>query len=219
MPPLPPELLQALVQPVKGLPKRERTRRQLIDAAIQVFSARGVVAATIQEIAAVAGMTTGTVYNHFSAKEDLLEATGMLLADTLCRRITDSQQGIQDGAERMAIGNRRYIWLAQHSPAWALLLLDLTIAVPAMLEVSLAYARADLKLGVRQKRVRIASEAAAVDLIAGTVSQAMRVTALGLAPAKHDVAVATMVLRGLGMGFEEAAEVASRPLPDFPPLA
>jgi len=197
------------------LPKRERTRLQLIDAAIQVFSARGVMAATIQEIANVAGMTTGTVYNHFSTKDEVVQQVALWLGDTLCRRIADSQANISEGAERMAIGNRRYVWLAEQSPQWALLLLDVLAAAPKVLMQLRDYALVDLQLGIAQGSFTVASEAAAMDLISGTVTQAMISVALGLAPANHGSAIATLVLRGLGMAYDEAMEVASRPLPGF----
>ena len=48
---LPMPLGQSLAAQADGLGKRERTRRQLLLAAVQVFSARGVAGATIQEIA------------------------------------------------------------------------------------------------------------------------------------------------------------------------
>ena len=40
--------------------------------------------------------------------------------------------------------------------------------------------------------------------------------AFGEAPPRHDVAVATVVLRALGMDAAAAAEVARRPLPELP---
>lgn len=113
------------------LPKRGRTRAQLIQAAIQVYSARGVAQAGIQEIALVAGMTTGTVYNHFGTREEIVEAVAVWLATTLCRRIDQGCEHITDGAERMAIGIRRYQWLATESPPWALLMLQVSNATPA----------------------------------------------------------------------------------------
>jgi AcrR family transcriptional regulator len=215
---LPAPLAAALGVAAPGLPKRERTRRLLLLAAVQVFSARGVAASTIQEIAEQAGMTTGTVYNHFETREAIVEALALWLADTLCRRIADSQSGITDGAQRMAIGSRRYIWLAQQSPAWALLLLDIAASAPALMGNVASYSLADLRMGLAQKTFKVVSEAAAMDLIMGTGVQAMRSVALGLAPADHDIASATTVLRGLGVGFDKAAEIASRPLPDFSPL-
>ncbi|MGK6308200.1 TetR/AcrR family transcriptional regulator [Variovorax sp. DT-64] len=190
-----------------------------MQAAIRVFTARGFAAATMQELAAVAGVTTGTVYNHFKTKDEVAGAVALLLADTLCRRIDDSQQGITEGAQRMAIGNQRYIWLAEQSPQWALMTLDVAAAAPELLLEIRHYVLADLRLGVKQKAFRIPNEAAAMDMINGTIAQAMRSVALGLAPPNHGRAVATCVLRGLGMDAAAAKEVAHRPLPPFPPLA
>lgn len=215
MPPLPEPLGRLLAAGATAAPKRERTRRQLIASAIRVFSARGVAAATMQEVASAAGVATATVYNHFETKEALLHAVAHWVADTLCRLISRSNERVPEAAERMAIGNRRYIWLAEQGPAWALLVLDLSAAAPQVFAQILQYPQADLRLGIRQKAFRVASEAAAMDLIGGTITQAMRSVATGQAPTGHGVAVATTVLRGLGMPFDAAAEVARRPLPDF----
>lgn len=213
MPPLPPPLAAAFRQATAGGAKRERTQGQLVQAAVQVFSARGLAAATMQEIAQVAGVTAGTVYNHFGTKEALVQRVAVVLADTLSRAISASQAQIADGAERMAIGQRRYIWLASEAPAWALLLLDVVVATPQVLEAIQQYPLADLRLGVRQRKFKVPSEAAALDAITGICMAAMRRVALGLAPARHDVAAATLVLRALGMPAEQATEVAKRPLP------
>ena len=214
--PLPIALSAGLSSLPPGLPKRERTRAQLVDSAIKVFSARGVASGTIQEIADVAGMTTGTVYNHFKTKEEVLREVALRLATTLCNRITESQAGVKEGAERMAIGGRRYAWLAEVAPQWALLMLDVAAAAPELLGHTRGYVLADLRLGVKQKAFRIASEEAAMDLINGAGTHAMRSIALGLAPPMHGADVAACVLRGLGVPHEKAEEIARRPLPDFP---
>ena len=218
--PLPEDLAKSVWRPPQpGLLKRERTRVQLVQAAIKVFSARGYADATMQEIAGVAAMTTATVYNHFKTKEEVASAVALLLADTLCRRITDSQRGVEEGAQRMAIGVQRYIWLAEESPRWALMMLDVSIAAPEMLLEIRDYALADLRLGVKQKAFRIPGEMAAMDMINGTVSQAMRTVAHGAAAAHHGREVAACVLRGLGMAWSDAKEVAHRPLPPFPGMS
>ena len=210
---LPPELTAAMHQDNGRLPKRERTRRQLLAAAVSVFSARGIAGATMQEIGATAEMSTATVYNHFSTRDEVVHAVAAWMAETLCTAIAASYDHIGQATERMSIGNRRYIWLAEESPSWALLLLDVMDAAPAQLLRVLEYPLGDLRLGLQQKVFRIASEAAAMNLIGGTVSQAMRSMALGMAPAGHGVAVATTVLRGLGVPFEKAAQITARPLP------
>jgi TetR/AcrR family acrAB operon transcriptional repressor len=50
------------------------TREQLLDAAERVFRARGVGNATLEEVAAAAGMTRGAVYHHFESKAEIFEA-------------------------------------------------------------------------------------------------------------------------------------------------
>ncbi len=215
MQPLPIALSAGLSALPTGLPKRERTRAQLVDAALKVFSVRGVAAGTIQEIADVAGMTTATVYNHFKTKEEVLREVALRLATTLCTRIAESQAGVKEGAERMAIGGRRYVWLAEVAPQWALLMLDVAASAPDLLMHIRQFTLADLRLGVKQKAFRIASEQVAIDLINGAGTNAMRSVALGLAPASHGADMAACVLRGLGVAHEKAEEIAHRPLPDF----
>ena len=209
--------LAALPGPAGG--KRERTRAQLLNAAVQVFSARGVALGTLQEIASVAGVANGTVHHHFASKDELVLQLATSMAEGLCRAIQDSSAHVREGAERMAIGNRRYLWLAQASPAWAMVLLEVAMAAPDAFTNVRKYPLADLRLGVRQKSFRVASEAAAMDMIAGTVTQAMRSIALGGAPAGHAEAVATTVLGGLGVPAAQAQEIARRPLPPFRPAA
>lgn len=53
-------------------PKRERTRRALIDAALKRFADQGVAATTAAEIASEAGVTERTFYRYFSNKEEIL---------------------------------------------------------------------------------------------------------------------------------------------------
>jgi hypothetical protein len=139
----------------------------------------------------------------------------VVLAQSLCRVIAESQEEVADGAERVAIGLRRYVWLASESPAWALLLLDISATNPSLLALIEPYSLADLRLGVKQKRLKAPSEAAALDVMNGIGIMAMRRVIAGVAPARHDVAVATVLLRSLGMAADEAAEVARRPLPEL----
>jgi AcrR family transcriptional regulator len=213
---LPAELAASLAQPLQKLAKRERTRRQLFAAATAVLTERGVAAATLQQIADQAEVTIATVYNHFTSREALFQEVALWVADTLCRRISDSCIAVPDGSERMAIGNRRYLWLAEQSPRWAVLLLDLAAASPALAGTTRGYVEADLRLGIAQKAFKVVSIDAALDMVAGTIGQAMRSWAHGLAPAGHSEAVTTTVLVGLGMDRKDAQAIVRRRLPPLP---
>src|SRR5215212_2071119 len=50
------------------------TRQKLIRAGLELFTTFGFRATTTPEIAARAGVAEGTIYRHFSGKEDLLIA-------------------------------------------------------------------------------------------------------------------------------------------------
>jgi AcrR family transcriptional regulator len=62
------------IEPLTPERRREQTRDHLLAAAAQVFAERGFHAASLDEVAAVAGFTKGAVYSNFKNKEDLFLA-------------------------------------------------------------------------------------------------------------------------------------------------
>lgn len=52
----------------------QKTRQQLIEAAIGLFAARGVANTTLTDIADAARLTRGAVYWHFSSKSEIFNA-------------------------------------------------------------------------------------------------------------------------------------------------
>jgi AcrR family transcriptional regulator len=54
--------------------KRERTRAALVAATLEVVEAKGFAGASLDEIAARAGMTKGAIYSNFAGKAELLVA-------------------------------------------------------------------------------------------------------------------------------------------------
>lgn len=55
-------------------PKRRRTRERLLAAALEIVEEKGFVAASLDEIAARAGLTKGAIYGNFDGKADLMFA-------------------------------------------------------------------------------------------------------------------------------------------------
>lgn len=54
--------------------KSERSRRQILDAALDLFSHQGYGATSVRNIAERAGVSTGNVYHHFPDKEAMYKA-------------------------------------------------------------------------------------------------------------------------------------------------
>ncbi|MBS1174612.1 MAG: Transcription repressor of multidrug efflux pump acrAB operon, TetR (AcrR) family [Burkholderiaceae bacterium] len=83
-----------------------QTRCNLLKAALTVFYQRGVVRASLDEIAKTAGVTRGALYWHFKNKEDLFDALFQVhfsgIEHQLDQALQDKQSGdplllLQDG--------------------------------------------------------------------------------------------------------------------------
>lgn len=79
------------LEPLTSERRRQQTRDYLLQAAAEVFAERGFHAATLDEVAAVAGFTKGAVYSNFKNKEDLFLA---LLEDAYAREMTALKETI-----------------------------------------------------------------------------------------------------------------------------
>jgi AcrR family transcriptional regulator len=192
---------------------RARTRALLVEAAVRLYARKGVGATAIHEIAAEAGVANGTFYNYFRTREEVLEAATVHLAERLHEEISASAREIDDPAERVAIGSRRFVLQAMHDPAWAAALLRVWGSTAASLDRAAAPMLADLRAGRRAGRFTYRSETAAVDLLSGAVLAGMRTMLEGRAREEHAAQVVALVLRGLGVEAEEAEAIARRPLP------
>src|SRR2546423_12664 len=52
--------------------QREATRRRVYEASLEIFHRDGVQGSRIEDIVALAGVSSGTFYFHFTTKEDVL---------------------------------------------------------------------------------------------------------------------------------------------------
>jgi AcrR family transcriptional regulator len=209
------------VAPARG-GLRARTRELLLDAAVRVFARKGAGAAAIHEIAAEAGVANGTFYNYFRTREDLLEATSLRLALRLHAAIAASRSAVDDPAERVAIGCRRFVLQARQDPVWASALLRVWHSTAVASTTAADPLLDDLRAGRRARRLKYANETAALDLVQGTVLSGMRSVLEGRAADEHASAIAALVLRGLGVTPAAADTIAARPLPpllEAPPSA
>ena len=59
---------------VRTRPTRDETREKLFEAAAEVFEEHGIGAASIEMIAAAAGLTRGAFYSNFDDKDELIIA-------------------------------------------------------------------------------------------------------------------------------------------------
>ncbi|MEU6595194.1 TetR/AcrR family transcriptional regulator [Streptomyces sp. NPDC046881] len=79
-----------------------RTRDALVAAARRIFERDGYLDARIVDIAAEAGVATGSFYTHFASKEDVFAAVLARLQDEMLHA------GVSDGGDDR--GGRKYLW-------------------------------------------------------------------------------------------------------------
>ena len=192
---------------------RTRTRDLLLDAAVRVFARKGAGAAAIHEIAAEAGLANGTFYNYSRTREELVDAASARLGARFHHEIAASRAHVADPAERIAIGSRRFVLQAMRDPTWGAAILRVWGGSSVLNAGTAGPLVDDLRNARRSGRIRYGSEAAAADLVQGSVLAGMRTVLEGRAGEEHASAVAALVLRGLGVAAAAADAIARRPLP------
>jgi AcrR family transcriptional regulator len=81
---------------------KARTREQLLDAAARAFAQKGFAAASVEEIAELAGYSTGALYSNFDGKEQLFLE---LLTARRSRGIARQAAAVTEILEEEAAGN------------------------------------------------------------------------------------------------------------------
>ena len=189
--------------------KRDRTRDQLLEAALRVIARRDIGEVSIREIAAEALVANGTFYNYFRTKDEIVAALSARLAADFADALTALD--IVDPAERAAIAIRSLISNALADPnlGWALVRITESGRAQHLVDCFLQ----DLRAGIICGRFAVSCELAAIDLAFGATLSAMRAVLGARAGAGHDIATTELVLRGLGVPSAEAHDITRRPLP------
>lgn len=79
----------------------DRRRKQIIDGAIKVFTAKGFHSATVREIADAAGLTMGSLYNYIASKEDIIHIVYDYITRVLREEMRGAIEGIGDPEKRL----------------------------------------------------------------------------------------------------------------------
>ena len=152
--------------------KRERTRRQLLDAGMKVMAERGD-ALTASDVVIAAGVSNGTFYNHFLDRDDFIAA---LVHESL-KAITQGSAGDTEGADpawRFAVATSRLLDTAFAQPLWGRAVLRLVACTTPLHAAIAQFLRADLEEGHRIGRFTHGADPTTVDLISGTVMATVR---------------------------------------------
>lgn len=78
----------------------EKRRKQIVDAATALFSAQGFFRTTIKDIAKLAGISPGLVYQYVTDKEDVLLLVLLEVVDAYARELPVAVESVTDPLDR-----------------------------------------------------------------------------------------------------------------------
>jgi AcrR family transcriptional regulator len=194
--------------------RKARTRAGLLAAARQLFAAQGLEHTTVAEIAEHADIATGSFYNYFHTKEELLDA---LLEEELSEqlRVLQLRQAeVEDPAEKISIAHRHLVLVAQTDLDWAWLMLRLEVPYRVAWSVLGDAARDDLRAGIRAGRFDVSNATLALNASGGALFAVIHAQVAGERSKHADIEHAEGVLRSFGLDRGEASEIAHRALPE-----
>jgi AcrR family transcriptional regulator len=196
--------------------RKRRNRQALIEAGYQVMAQKGIDAATMSEIADLADVGAGTVYNYFASKDELAMCVMEQVMDRLARRIEAVTNSFSDPAQVYAFGIRNVMKAATTDLRWRSLLRRSEVIAEAMYRVMGPYAIRDIRTAVAAGRYRVEDPALAWrQATHAIVGFSLAVCDKNIPPGKIDEAVVNL-LRMVGLNRDEAWEIAKRSCPELP---
>ena len=159
--------------PTRGFKKKARTRRQLIEAAVDEIAVHGE-AFTILHVTKRAEVSNGTFYNHFDDRDDLIDA---VIAEVLTAFTDASAElvALDDPVRRFAMISALLLEHSATNPQLATVLLRLPSLARAQSIASdpFRHLRDDLTAAVQQGRLTREPTDAVVDIATGALFRAV----------------------------------------------
>ncbi|MCD8522452.1 MAG: TetR/AcrR family transcriptional regulator [Saccharospirillaceae bacterium] len=194
-------------------------QRRIYNAALQLFAEKGATQVTVRELADIAGVARGTVYNHVDSIQNLFEEVAVTLATEMNQRIVSSFRQQSDPAAKLAAGIRLYVRRAHEEPAWGNFISRFGFSSTALRRLGAGAPVQVLMDGIQcgQYRVRADQLSAVVTMIASSVLGAIYLVREGLRTWRDAGSdCAELVLRALGLSEEQARALATAELLPLP---
>jgi AcrR family transcriptional regulator len=207
----------APVEP-RGARRKRETRERLLDAAFRLMAERGMDAVAINEITEAANVGFGSFYNHFESKEAIYSAVMDIVFESFADALDVLVDDLEDPAEIIAVSVRHTLLRARREPLWGRFLIREGLSARGLSRGLATRLRRDIQKGIASHRFDIPDPFMSFIAAGGAVLGA--IVAELEAGSESDIPerAATVLLHGLGLPFDEAKEIAHRPLPPPRPV-
>ena len=190
-----------------GRERSEKMRRRLLAAVLAAYAGcKRPAMPVVEDVLGQAGVSRATFYTHFVSLEDAIGAVGQELAEEMLQNLYDLFQRDDDPLTRMVTGIEMFLIRAVMDPPWGDFVsrTDFLSHDTALQKV---VAR-DLREARQQGAIDFAEVDAALGLCIGTMTQAIRILVNTETKSSAYVRnVTVLILRGLGVGLEEASRI------------
>lgn len=202
-----------------SVPPLTAAQRRLHRAALKLFAEQGVTRINASELAEVAGMARGTVYNNLSDLDSLFTQVAAQLSAEKTERIGSSVGQIKDPAQKLASGIRYFARHAHEDPHWGRFICRFALSSASLQEIWTGQAVKDLREGLEMGRYTFREEqlASAVTLITGAILGSILLVLEGRKTWRDAGSdAAQFVLTAIGVPCEEARALACMELQEIP---
>lgn len=210
-PAIPPAAPPNFTTQARGRGKRERTRAQLIDATAELIAKGGADSATVIEITNTAGLASGTFYNYFNDRSEIIAETAIKIIEQIASKINQEGQSESDILVRLAAGTRRFVDICYNHPIWAWAVLHAVDYLPSLRPQIYRYIGSTVHIGHELGKFSDEDEFT-LHMLCSMLFGAVRSRLAGATGPETGSRVAEMQLRVLGVDFEKAREASNCPI-------
>lgn len=196
----------------RHLPKRDRTRARIIDAAVSVIARNGFEAATANDIAREAEIANGTFYLHFRDSDDAAVSAAFAVVRDVLDRVAEEFGGVEDAAKRVAFIGRRIVDIATKDGELGWAWCRAILSRPEVRRQVTRQLRRDLRRGQQQGVFTTEIDETLVGMIVAMVSAAIVGRLTGEMGPEAETRLAELLLSMLGVPAARAREIATGPL-------
>ena len=193
--------------------KREKMNTKLLECALLVFARKGVDAAVIDDVIALAGVSRGTFYNYFKTNEELLLAVIQQMANELFWLIEQVVGGAANPLERVTTAVRLTLHTTRRYPHFGSFFVRSNMSANMPSTLANEFLSRDLNQAIAPGKLKAIDVGLAIDLIVGATFAGVQ--ALITRPQTHDdypERLTYHILLGLGLGAAAAKKLVELPL-------
>ena len=202
------------VEPLGRVARRRlKSREALLRAASAVMSEKGLDGATMLEIAELADVGAGTIYNYFKSKDELAIAVLEEMMHSLALRIEETTRIFTDPAQVFAFGVRTVLETATTDVRWKQLLSRSEVIADALFRRMGPFAIRDLRRAADAGRFKIPNAELVWRMTTHAIVGVSLAMTTGALPMESTDQVIVRLLCMTGIGAEAAMELAMRPMP------